>query len=64
MLGLLRTVCPPDGTTGNVKLVLLALYLVLSIALAALVARWYSNPLNRFFRAGSAAGPEPTAALQ
>ncbi len=63
VLGLLRTVCPPDGTTGNVKLVLLALYLVLSIALAALVARWYSDPLNRFFRAGSAAGPEPIAAL-
>ena len=63
VLGLLHTVCPPDATTGNVKLVLLVLYLLLSIALAALVSRWYADPLNRFFRAGTAATSKPIAVL-
>ena len=57
VLGLLRTVSPPDATAGNVKLALLVSYLVLSIALAASVSRWYSDPLNRFFREGTAVSP-------
>ena len=61
VLGLLRTVSPPEATAGNTKLALLALFLVLSVALAALVGRWYSDPLNRFFRAGPAAPPAPIA---
>ena len=62
VLGLLRTVYPPDVTAGDVRLALLVLYLVLSIAVAVLLCRWYSDPLNRFFRAGAAMPPGPIAA--
>ena len=63
MLALLRTVWTPDATVGDAKLALLAAYLALSIVLAALVCRWYSDPLNRFCRADAAAAPEPVAVL-
>ena len=63
VLGLLRTVWTPDATVGNAKLALLAVYLVLSIALAAVVCRWYSDPLNRFFRVSATTSAEPVPVL-
>ena len=52
-LGLLRTVWPPDSTTGNAKILLLMVYLILSAVMAVLVNRYYSEPLNRRLRAGA-----------
>ncbi len=53
VLGLLRTAWRPEATVGDAKLALLAAYLVLSAALAVLVSRCYSDPLNRRLRAGA-----------
>ncbi len=50
VLGLLRTAWVPEVTAGNAKLALLAAYLVLSAALAVLVGRCFSEPLNRRLR--------------
>ncbi len=49
-LAALRLAWPPEGVTGNMKLALLALYLVASASLAASIARLYSNPFNRLLR--------------
>jgi peptidoglycan/LPS O-acetylase OafA/YrhL len=50
VLGTLRTLFPPPGVTGDEKLVLLAVYLLLSAWLGATVARFYAEPLNRIVR--------------
>jgi peptidoglycan/LPS O-acetylase OafA/YrhL len=50
VLGMLRTVFPPPGVTGDAKLALLAGYLLLSAWLAVSIARLYAEPLNRIVR--------------
>lgn len=51
VLGAMRTLWPPRVVTGDVKLLLLAGFFVLSAALSAGIARLYSEPLNRRIRA-------------
>jgi peptidoglycan/LPS O-acetylase OafA/YrhL len=58
VLGLMRTLVPPNATTGAEKIVLLALYLALSAVVGAGVARLWSDPANaairrRFYHAGA-----------
>jgi peptidoglycan/LPS O-acetylase OafA/YrhL len=55
VLGLLRTMFPPASVAGDEKLVLLAGFLLLSAALSVLIARFYSEPLNRNIRRWMAA---------
>lgn len=50
VLGLLRTIFPPSGVTGDEKLALLSAYLLLSAGLATSIARCYAEPLNRNIR--------------
>lgn len=50
MLGLLRTIFPPPGVTGNEKLALLAGYLMLSACLAVFIAHFYAEPSRRIVR--------------
>lgn len=50
ILGFFKLFYTPALTEGNIKLVLLLLYLVLAIGLGALIARYFSNPLNRAIR--------------
>jgi beta-lactamase class A len=46
----LRTLVAPSGATGEVKLLLLGVYLLLSAAVSVIVARFYAEPLNRGIR--------------
>ncbi len=46
VLGLLRSAFPPRATYGDAKLLLLAAFLVVSAGLAALISRFYAEPLN------------------
>jgi peptidoglycan/LPS O-acetylase OafA/YrhL len=50
VLGGLQIVSPPVSSIGNKKLLLLLAYLILSIGLAAVIGRFYSEPLNRGLR--------------
>ena len=50
VLGLIRTMFPDQQAVGDEKLVLLAAFLALSAALAAIIAKTFSEPLNRFLR--------------
>ncbi|WDD94783.1 acyltransferase [Burkholderia sp. FERM BP-3421] len=50
VLGLLKARFPRPDVTGNDKLALLAVYLLLSAASSALIARCYAEPLNRGIR--------------
>jgi peptidoglycan/LPS O-acetylase OafA/YrhL len=49
-LGAIRTIFPFGSVVGNEKLLLLAAFLMVSIALSAAVARFYAEPLNRSIR--------------
>ena len=49
-----QTIWPAPAATGDSRVVLLAAYLVLSIGLAAVIGRWFSSPLDRYFRGASA----------
>ncbi len=51
VLGLIRTVFPDEAALGDGKLALLVVFLALSALLAALVAKTFSEPLNRTLRA-------------
>jgi peptidoglycan/LPS O-acetylase OafA/YrhL len=59
ILGVLRDLLPRARVADAAKLPLLALFLALSALAAALVARFWSEPLNRALRARSAAEPIP-----
>jgi peptidoglycan/LPS O-acetylase OafA/YrhL len=50
VLGTLRTLFPPQQASQSEKLLLLAAFLALSTALAALISRVYAEPLNRIVR--------------
>jgi peptidoglycan/LPS O-acetylase OafA/YrhL len=50
VLGGLRTLYPPLAIHGNEKLLLLGVYLALSVAVAALIARGYATPFDRFVK--------------
>jgi peptidoglycan/LPS O-acetylase OafA/YrhL len=50
VLGAMRTIFPPRVVVGDEKLLLLAAFIVLSVALSAAVARLYAEPLNRSIR--------------
>jgi peptidoglycan/LPS O-acetylase OafA/YrhL len=50
VLGALREAFPPRDTTANAKLLLLLLFLALSAAISATIARCYAEPLNRRIR--------------
>ena len=54
VLGLLRTAWPPRAMQGDVKLLLLAAFLLLSAGLAYGIAHFFAEPLNRRLRAGAA----------
>ena len=62
VLGGLRTIWPSQGTAGGAKVLLLLAYLILSTTVAILVSRYYSEPLNRRLRGGTAAAPRLVAA--
>jgi peptidoglycan/LPS O-acetylase OafA/YrhL len=50
VLGAMRTIFPPLGAVGDEKLLLLVVFLVLSAAFSAVLARLYAEPLNRKIR--------------
>lgn len=50
VLGLLRTIFPPSGVTGDEKLALLVGYLLLSACLAVSIAHFYAEPSSRIIR--------------
>lgn len=50
VLALIRTVLPPPTVAGQEKLLLLAVFLALSAALAMAIGRLYAEPLNRRIR--------------
>jgi peptidoglycan/LPS O-acetylase OafA/YrhL len=50
VLGAMRTIFPPRVVVGDEKLLLLAVFLVLSAILSAGIARFYAEPLNRSIR--------------
>jgi peptidoglycan/LPS O-acetylase OafA/YrhL len=50
VLGLLRTAFPPAMSSGDERLGLMAVYFVLSVAVAAGIAWIYTEPLNRAIR--------------
>jgi peptidoglycan/LPS O-acetylase OafA/YrhL len=50
VLGALRTLYPPSAAHGNEKLLLLGVYLVLSFAVSALIARGYATPVERLVK--------------
>ncbi|MFM0213388.1 acyltransferase [Paraburkholderia sediminicola] len=52
VLGAMRTVWPPRVVAGDVKLLLLIGFLVLSAALSAGIARFFAERLNRWIRDG------------
>ena len=60
VLGLLRTVLPPQTVFGNARLLLLLVFLALSTAASAAIARLYSEPLNRLIRQRLSAEPDAT----
>ncbi|GBQ24211.1 acyltransferase family protein [Gluconacetobacter sacchari] len=57
VLALLRSIVASASATGNLKLILLAIFMLGSALLAALIARFYSEPLNQRLRAILAAHP-------
>ncbi|NPD66090.1 acyltransferase [Lichenicola cladoniae] len=50
VLALMRTMLPPRAVAGQEKLLLLAVFLALSAALAIAIGRFYAEPLNRRIR--------------
>ncbi|AHB74997.1 MULTISPECIES: acyltransferase family protein [Pandoraea] len=50
VLGLLRTIFPPSGVTGDEKLAVLVGYLLLSACLSVSIARMYAEPSSRIVR--------------
>ncbi|MBC9229769.1 acyltransferase [bacterium SPL81] len=50
ILGFFKLFYTPAVTEGNIKLLLLLVYLILAIGLGALIARFFSNPLNSAIR--------------
>jgi peptidoglycan/LPS O-acetylase OafA/YrhL len=50
VLGMLRTILPPSGVTGNEKLALLISYLLLSACAAVFIAHFYAEPSSRIVR--------------
>lgn len=50
VLGIMRTAIPPRAVAGDVKLLLLVAFLALSAGVAALVSRFYAEPLNHRIR--------------
>ena len=50
ILGTFKLFYTPALTEGNIKLLLLFIYFLLAIGLGGLIARYFSNPLNRAIR--------------
>ncbi|WP_333661590.1 acyltransferase family protein [Acinetobacter sp.] len=50
ILGFFKLFYTPALTQGDIKLVLLLIYLVLALGLGAVIARYFSNPLNQKIR--------------
>ena len=50
VLGGLRTIFPPHGVADAAKPLLLVAYFILSASLAGMIAKFYSEPLNRLIR--------------
>ena len=46
----MRSALPPATVSGEVRAMLLPVYLALSAGLAVLIARYFSEPLNRAIR--------------
>lgn len=50
VLGLIKVIAPPASVHANEKLVLLLVFLVGTLLLGFIIARFYSNPINRWIR--------------
>ena len=50
VLGLIKVVYIPQTTTGNIKVLLLVIYIVLTLILGSLIAKYFSNPINSKIR--------------
>lgn len=46
VLGLIKVFYLPPMTHGNIKVLLLGVYLILSLLLGAVIAKYFSNPIN------------------
>lgn len=50
VLGIMRSLVAPPSVTGDVKLLMLLIMIIASCVVSYMVARWFSNPLNKWFR--------------
>jgi peptidoglycan/LPS O-acetylase OafA/YrhL len=50
VLGLIKILFIPPMTNGNIKVLLLVVYLFIAIVLGGIIAKYFSNPLNRKIR--------------
>jgi len=50
VLGIMRSVVPPATVTGNTKLLMLVIMMVLSSLVSYIVARWFAVPINKWLR--------------
>ena len=50
VLGIMRSVIPPETVAGNTKLLILLIMMVLSCLVSYIVARWFAIPINKRLR--------------
>ena len=50
VLGLMKVVYIPQTTSGNIKVLLLVIYIILTLILGSLIAKYFSNPINSKIR--------------
>lgn len=50
VLGLMKVIYIPQVTSGNIKVLLLLIYLILALVIGSFIAKYFSNPLNSKIR--------------
>jgi len=50
VLGIMRSLVAPPSVTGDYKLLMLLIMIIASCVVSYMVARWFANPLNKWFR--------------
>lgn len=50
VLGLMKVIYIPQVTNGNIKVLLLFVYLIISLVIGSIIAKYFSNPLNSKIR--------------
>ena len=50
VLGLMKVIYIPQETSGNIKVLLLLIYLILALVIGSFIAKYFSNPLNSKIR--------------